>query len=246
MRCKNCGWPNKPQVKVCVKCHAPLDANEDVQSGFEPAQTPSSSNEPNLKKTVLESEVFVNHGGASSQSSSDADLNMKTCPKCGYALRPNVSKCPNCNYPIKPEGQKSSYGGSREDEFSDSVRRPTRTANANDGKGKVSGTINPWMMGNMELDPSFELRPIRRMNERKELSDLLFEGKEVVLNRENTDVNNASITSHEQAIVSRIDGHWYIEDRSEQKTTFVQASNKIELHDGDIILLGNRMFEFHG
>ena len=246
MRCKNCGWPNKPQVKVCVKCHAPLDTNGDVQSGFVPAQATSTSDEPNLKKTVLESESFINQAGASYQNSSDEELNLKTCPKCGYALRPNVSKCPNCNYPLKPEGQKSSYGSTHEDEYSDSVRRPTRAYNTNVGKGKIGGTVNPWMMSNMELNPSFELKPIRRINERKDLSDLLFEGKEVVLNRDNTDNNNASITSHEQAVVSKIDGRWYIEDRSEQKTTFVQASSKIELHDGDIILLGNRMFEFHG
>ena len=29
MRCKNCGWPNKPNERVCVKCHAPLSADDD-------------------------------------------------------------------------------------------------------------------------------------------------------------------------------------------------------------------------
>ena len=67
----------------------------------------------------------------------------------------------------------------------------------------------------------------------------------MILNRDNTEQNNSSITSRQQAIVTRVDGHWYIEDRSEQKTTFVQAAKKVELHDGDIILLGNRLFEFH-
>lgn len=46
-------------------------------------------------------------------------------------------------------------------------------------------------------------------------------------------------------MVSQENGHWYIEDASDQKTTFVQAARKTELHDGDIILLGNRLFEFH-
>ena len=71
-----------------------------------------------------------------------------------------------------------------------------------------------------------------------------FEGSEVILTRDNTEPGNQSITSHEQAIITYVEGHWYIEDRSEQKTTFVQAAKKIELHDGDIILLGNRLFEF--
>ena len=66
-----------------------------------------------------------------------------------------------------------------------------------------------------------------------------------MLNRNNTEVNNPSITSRQQALITRVDGHWFIEDKSEQKTTFVQAAHKIELHDGDLILLGNRLFEFH-
>lgn len=84
------------------------------------------------------------------------------------------------------------------------------------------------------------------MNERKAVEpvELDLEDGEVVLTRDNTEPGNPSITSKAQALVSHSDGHWYIENRSEQNTTFVLARNKIELHDGDIILLGNRMFEF--
>ena len=28
MRCKNCGWPNKPNETTCVKCHTPLVADD--------------------------------------------------------------------------------------------------------------------------------------------------------------------------------------------------------------------------
>lgn len=248
MRCKNCGWPNKPQVKVCVKCHAPLDASEDVQDGLPPVDIPPSTDDTTLKRTVMETDVFGSQSNPSTRHEESHDGTTKTCPKCGYALRPNVSKCPNCNYPLKPEGQKSSYGDHNHDHndgHSDSLRRPTRHNNSNANMGKMGGTVNPWMMNNMELDPSFVLKPIKRMNERKEFEELVYDGREVVLNRDNTESNNSSITSHEQAIVTRVDGRWFIEDRSEQKTTFVQASGKIELHEGDIILLGNRMFEFH-
>ena len=112
------------------------------------------------------------------------------------------------------------------------------------GTGGYRGTVNPYMM-NMDLEPSFVLKPIKRTNERHDLEELEFEGKSVTLNRDNTEANNASITSREQAIITNVDGHWYIEDKSEQKTTFVQAANRIELNDGDLILLGNRLFEFH-
>ena len=111
-------------------------------------------------------------------------------------------------------------------------------------KGVFRGTINPYMM-NLETEPTFTLKPLKRLNERHDFEEQEYEGKEIVLTRENTEQNNSSITSRQQALVTRVDGRWYIEDRSEQKTTFVQASHKTELHDGDIILLGNRLFEFH-
>ncbi len=39
-------------------------------------------------------------------------------------------------------------------------------------------------------------------------------------------------------------GKWYIKDASPLKTTYVCAKEKIELAPGDIIILGNRRFEF--
>ena len=250
MRCKNCGWPNKPQVKVCVKCHAPLDASDDDQNNYPQSNNHAlASDEPNLKKTVMESDAFGDAPETGGSNDVDSALTAKACPKCGYALRPNVSKCPNCGYSVSQmNGNLSAdYDGSQYKEHVDEkepAHRPTRMQNTNRGNVKLRGTVNPYMM-NMEMEPLFYLKPLKRMNERRDFDDLEFEGKEVVLNRDNTESNNASITSHEQAIISRNDGHWYIEDRSEQKTTFVQAGSKIELHDGDIILLGNRMSEFH-
>jgi pSer/pThr/pTyr-binding forkhead associated (FHA) protein len=86
---------------------------------------------------------------------------------------------------------------------------------------------------------------LKKVNERHDFEEQEYEGSEVVLKRDNTDANNPSITSRQQAVITHKDGVWYIEDKSEQKTTFVQASRKVELHDGDLILLGNRLFEFH-
>ena len=99
-------------------------------------------------------------------------------------------------------------------------------------------------MMDYQQEPAFVLQPVQRMNERKPVEAVELEGSEVILSRENTEPDNPSITSQEQAVVTHSEGKWFIEDRSEQKTTFVQATKKIELHDGDIILLGNRLFEF--
>ena len=71
-----------------------------------------------------------------------------------------------------------------------------------------------------------------------------FDTAEVVLNRQNTDPENSSITSRQQAIMSFEDGKWYIEDRSSFKTTFIRVTKKTELQEGDIIVLGDRAFKF--
>lgn len=152
----------------------------------------------------------------------------RVCPKCGYPLRDNSSKCPNCNYISSPQ----------------SFYRQEMMDNPANDKKQITGTINPFKM-EVVAEPGFILRPIIRQNEKKEVTDLKYEGKEVLLNRNNTEADNPSITSHTQAILNYSEGHWFIEDKSEQGTTFVSAQNKIELHEGDILLLGNRLFEFH-
>lgn len=208
MRCKNCGWPNKPNETICVKCNAPLDAEE-------------SFSHP-INATVREQDVF----GYDNESE-------RVCPKCGYPIRDNAYRCPNCNYEIS-----GNYTGN-----ANSNRRQTRMDNPMKER-KVSGTINPYMQS-AAPEPGIVLRPVKRINEKKELIDMEYEGKEVLLTRENTESDNESITSRSQALLEFSNGHWTILDKSEQGTTFVRASNKIELNEGDVILLGNRLFEFH-
>lgn len=259
MRCKNCGWPNKPSETVCVKCGSPLEAEANIpeQGGansYEPHLSMPSQDRDGLKMTVMESDVFQSepalYGPPPVKTTST--VNESACPKCGYPLRADAVKCPNCNTPVNGNSDSNSLNANT----NGYQRRPTRMADSNQssaqnptrivsGGGKVRGTINPYMM-NIPQDPGFVLTPLQRMNERKAVEpvELDLEDGEVVLTRDNTEPGNPSITSKAQAVVSHSDGRWYIENRSEQNTTFVMARNKIELHNGDIILLGNRMFEF--
>ena len=71
-----------------------------------------------------------------------------------------------------------------------------------------------------------------------------FDKQQVVLRRENTEPGNSSITSKEQAVLTFENGAWYVEDKSAFQTTFVRAGRKLQLQDGDIILLGDRKFVF--
>ena len=90
-----------------------------------------------------------------------------------------------------------------------------------------------------------KLIPIKRQGERVEFSPKEYEGDTVKLSRANTEPANMSITSKTQAELVCEDGKWSIIDRSDLHTTFVLATRKTPLQDGDIILLGNRLFEFH-
>lgn len=71
-----------------------------------------------------------------------------------------------------------------------------------------------------------------------------YSGKEVILSRQNTEPNNFSITSKEQAALIYNDGRWYLEDRSQFRSTFLLVAERTELKDGDVILLGDRKFRF--
>ena len=216
MRCKNCGWPNRPGETICSKCGTSLDEATSTTSG---TSSPITSNQ-----TVREDDVFTKVS------------QPNICSKCGYPLRPGLYKCPNCNFNIDGSSnfQPSPSNPNK------NVRRPTVIGSPN-----IHGTINVWTDGAIGLPPTFVLSPIQKNGERKQPVDIEFEGDEVILNRDNTDPGNLSITSRTQAIISQKDGKWYIEDKSDQKTTFVQVSTPHELHDGDIILLGNRLFKFH-
>jgi predicted Zn-ribbon and HTH transcriptional regulator len=248
MRCKNCGWPNKPNVTNCVKCSYPLIEDNNTKFG---SSLSSESSQP-LNKTVREEDVFSREQNCEAMPKHELHINQEqvnanNCPKCGYPLRPNSDKCPNCKFQItKPAVDDQSSQHSREIPNESHVeRRRTRMSSGNEqSNNKMRGTINPYMIS-LEVEPTFVLRPIKKVGERHDFDDQEYEGKEVVLNRDNTDQDNSSITSHRQATITNADGRWFIEDNSDQRTTFVQAAQKIELHEGDIILLGNRLFEFH-
>ena len=95
-----------------------------------------------------------------------------------------------------------------------------------------------------DITPHCSLTIIPEENENIPSEKMEYEGKSIILNRENTEVSNRTITSKEQAEIVFEDGHWYLLDRSELRTTFIQANRKIEIIPDDIIVLGDRRFKF--
>ena len=71
-----------------------------------------------------------------------------------------------------------------------------------------------------------------------------YEGKSIILNRANTDPQNLTITSKQQAELIFEDGKWYIVNHSQFGTTFVAVNRRLQLLPGDVIMLGDRRFLF--
>ena len=71
-----------------------------------------------------------------------------------------------------------------------------------------------------------------------------YEGQAVILTRENTEAGNRTITSKEQAELTCEDGKWFLLNKSELGSTYLEASRKLELQPGDVIVLGDRRFRF--
>lgn len=107
------------------------------------------------------------------------------------------------------------------------------------------GTVNVYTEPGTEDVPAFSLTPVKKVNEPQQRPPVEFKGQEAILNRANVDPDNFSITSRRQASIANIDGKWVLTDLSDQQTTFVHAAPGHELKDGDMILLGNRLFIFH-
>jgi hypothetical protein len=121
---------------------------------------------------------------------------------------------------------------------------PVQQGNGNQPQNHAhSGTVNPWTKH--EDGDFFTLKPIAWEGENINHGMLSYSGKVISLNRANTDPNNQSITSQEQAELTCEDGEWYIIDKSAMHTTYVLASRKMKLKKGDTIILGNRLFEFN-
>lgn len=182
-----------------------------------PQEMPSHSIPENveLRRTVSEQQVF------SSPSGTDREDN--TCPQCGYPIREGMHHCPNCGAEI----------GGRVGQVVKEAPKVGHMRNA---------TVNPW--ANPNAGKTFTLEAIAWEGEQSEPIIHSYTGEHVELNRDNTDPTNNTITSKVQAEISCENGVWSLLDKSSQTTTFVQAKRKVDLQDGDVIMLGNRKFIF--
>lgn len=239
MRCNNCGWENPAGNQKCEKCNAPLKGSmvEDSEARKEKYFPVAEE----LRGTVPESGAF------GQQEQQIDDKKPQSCPHCGYPVSPVMNACPNCGGELKGAPAAAPAGGQQTTKKCAKCGAPLVPGAKfcpSCGMPLRMGTVPSWEMP--QQGTFCTLKPVAWKGEEVTYQPISYSGNLISLNRANTDPNNNTITSKEQAVLIQEGGAWYIEDRSELHSTFVRVRRKTKLESGDVIVLGNRLFEFKG
>lgn len=247
----DCGYPLLPGTQVCPKCHRPVSVTGGApQNGgnspkmTETDQRPSQQSGPGPKAT----ERFVSpaHDNAAPKQTERfaSPAQDDTAPKRTERI---ASPAQDDAEPRRTERFESP------EQFDTSAKKTQRfVAPEYQGSSVNKQTVNIRQIPTPEpretepvVIPACSLTPIAREGEASPIPGKReYEGSEVILNRQNTDPDNLTITSQKQAALIFEDGKWYIEDRSAFKTTYIRVARRVELQDGDILAMGNREFKF--
>lgn len=226
----DCGYPLLPGVQVCPKCHRPVAG----------APTPPSSD---AKKTVV-----ISNPTQQSQGAGPKATEQFTVPdQGGY----NPKKTERF---VAPDDSEATVVAPQNPNPGASAKRTERIVSTGYQSGGVNKrTVNihqvqqipPPRVTEPVYVPYCSLKPLAHEGETTGVpAKREYENSQVILNRQNTDPENYSITSHQQALLVFENGKWYIEDKSAYKTTYIRVTKKTELQNGDIVVLGDREFEF--
>ncbi|MDE6648970.1 MAG: zinc ribbon domain-containing protein [Muribaculaceae bacterium] len=197
MRCKNCGWENPDGLTKCEKCNGSLNEASSVHN-------PTTPVSDRMRSTVSEGVIF---------NDQISRVVPKTCPQCGYPVSDTSTSCPNCNFelqaaPTAKQSQKCKACGSDiapDAKFCSSCGAPVNKESAQPRKIQRSnmGTVMGGpIVGPASVNTFCTLKPIAWQGEDVNYNPITYSGDTIILNRANTDANNHSITSREQAVLT--------------------------------------------
>ena len=252
MRCKNCGWVNPSNNAKCEKCNVPLTGSLGEP---ELPEKPSAGNvEPKETAKGCPGCGYPVRAGETA------------CPRCGCLLDKEIQDIPVVEEekPQKDQPSKDQQPATEPKPFTEEPARkicdlckesvpetakfcPNCGASFTKESKKIEeGTINPWMPSEQVhiQHPECTLKVVSKDGEQVNDALLRFSGNVIHLNRGNTEPGNQTITSKVQAELIFENNKWYLRDKSVLKTTYIYAGEKKELKPEDIIVLGNRSFEF--
>ncbi len=224
MRCNNCGWINSDGRTACEKCNSVLGtmpqnviSRNPVSSDYSYKSEKASRPTERFEMREPRPTILDISKIANNQKNTESSDFIKN-----DTTEQHKDSCVSCGYPLLPDSSICPNCGT-----------PRSRMTIRPNKKEITETVN-----------GFKLVMLPEGDEKFNPSELDFVGEKVILNRDNTDKQNMTITSREQACISFIDGKWVIENRSDLGTTYIQVNSPIELHNGDIIVLGDRRFKF--
>ena len=213
--CPQCGHPITGNATTCLNCGYEL-ANPVMQQQAPQAETVKPAPQEEVVKPARKEEPIKPAPKAIGVPVNDTN----TCDKCGAEVPGDFLFCPKCGERIRQK----TVMVRRKSILAEPIEEPAPIVE--EKPAKCTLTLIP------EEDDTTEAFT----NE--------YEGASIILNRDNTEKTNRTITSKEQAELSFVDGKWYIENHSELGTTYIQTNRKFEIQPGDVIVLGDRRFTF--
>ena len=260
--CVKCGHP----LQVLAGPSQPLDPYRGVNvpnyNGGDPTPRPTVINNLQAEPAPRPTRI-VNSADLQSQAALKATISQapKSCPHCGYPVVGDFNSCPNCGasigttptsiqQPVEKRSELAELGIEEEvkcekcgtmvsldysfcPKCGERIHLPTVRAIRHK---PTPAPEPPKPKCHLTIIPEDGENTIPIKND--------YEGDSVILNRENTEQNNRTITSKEQAELTFEDGKWYVLNHSELGSTYIEANRKIALEPGDIIVLGDRRFRF--
>jgi len=248
--CKNCQATNAADALKCHQCNAPLDGSMVVNPHNSPGPghaqvmckncksfNPADSLRCHSCNAPLDGSLVIKNAAVAPSPKIDKSTTMmqqparsagNICPHCAYPNQSIATSCVKCNTALNPV----SFENKKEETLNDP--KPLKKA--------MDMTINPYASAPASAK-GFSLTPLNA-DLSDEKSPISFTNDSNNLDRSTLYPGNNTITSAGQATITRKDHSWIIEDNSAMKTTFVQVQGQITLKDGDILLMGNKMFRF--
>ncbi len=232
-RCNKCGFQNPVNAKECMECHSPLSFGKNFAETEPLKEEKPSIDKPAAKKTQM--------GKGVSGGYIDNPEKVPPPRKPVQNIKDEII-CPHCNYPNAADAE---ICINCKKEISEIEQEPTHNEIIPQGKKSYSCSLKPILKQGEKKLPAlkFSAKPVGQKT-RNPWTDAEEEPTDIILKRENTEPGNMNISGKSQAMLKNENGRWLIVDTSEFKTTYVQISKPHDLKKGDIILLGDRLFEF--
>jgi len=224
LECPNCHYPlSSDSLTSCPNCMADftgLEEEEDENPSPSQEMREAASSEQNARLTET-----VNISKEPSPISNEGVF-MIECDHCKKQISAEFKFCPYCATEV--------------------IQRtiPFRKKRKNSEKRDEPSEPQPEKQQPEALNLQCYLSLVPDDDEEIEAITNQYEGRNIILNRANTDSNNPTITSKQQAELIYENGNWFIENRSEYGTTFIAVNRRIQIKTGDVIMLGDRRFIF--